>query len=444
MATLQVTIWYHPLSWWIYEYGPVTWWTSYTVESVLSQTSLSLDNCYSTSKGWDQIDLDAIWSDIFDWNDEVDLYQISCPVPLFSHGHIDTLHMRHIQETITDYSAMRGPCPEGFHIPSRSEWEWIASIMTTLNINTWPNWKDKLKMPYAGECDSEGETLGLIWGEYWACNVWLASSGPEVSTLGIWSGYVRTNAWSWRTSWRSVRWLKDSYTEPDSTRVVIEWTLWSAWIFRDQTNWLISITDWTKKYTMMDKNMWATTVDGKWSRYQWGNNYWFPNVSMQSNTTSTKVDASSYWPWNYYYSDKYYIGWDNDRSSTRNDNLRWYVTWPQTTTIDRREPVYYGPEITLLSYEEIIAMAGTDKADDIVAILNEHPEEYYNKLSSEWHMELDSYHTWGKNGYVILYTNDYIMYFWTMTSLWYSCSNTHIWYIPSTWLRDYFCDNEPT
>ena len=88
----------------------------------------------------------------------------------------------------------------------------------------------------------------------------------------------------------------------------------------------------------MDKNLWATAVysdwdtlsqDNMWNMYQWWNNYWFPSTWTISNTSSTQVDASSYWPGNYYSSDTF-ITWSDDWSSVSNNDLWWDTTWTIT------------------------------------------------------------------------------------------------------------------
>ena len=132
----------------------------------------------------------------------------------------------------------------------------------------------------------------------------------------------------------SIRPFKNEYITPDSTWTVIQWTLGSTWIFWNQSEWLISITDWTNWYTIMDKNLGATTVYNDWDTlsetncgkyYQWWNNYWFPRT-WSVTTSSTQVDASTYWPWNYYESN-IFITSSEDRSSVRNNNLWWRETW---------------------------------------------------------------------------------------------------------------------
>mgnify|MGYP003307556149 CR=1 FL=1 len=108
-----------------------------------------------------------------------------------------------------------------------------------------------------------------------------------------------------------------------------------SWIYHNAELWLISLSsNWTDWLTIADKNLGATTVYNDWDTlseancgkyYQWGNNYGFPRTWTVT-TSSTKVNASSYWPWNYYSSNTFITGY-NDWSSTNNANLRWWVTW---------------------------------------------------------------------------------------------------------------------
>ena len=114
----------------------------------------------------------------------------------------------------------------------------------------------------------------------------------------------------------------------------------TAWIYHNATKWVISLSsDWTNWITIADKNLWATQVYNDWDTlsesncgkyYQWWNNYGFP-WTWSVTKSNTVVDASWYWPWNYYSSSTFIIGsnqgyaymWD----SSYNDNLWWWVTW---------------------------------------------------------------------------------------------------------------------
>lgn len=100
----------------------------------------------------------------------------------------------------------------------------------------------------------------------------------------------------------------------------------TPWIYWDEDSWVISFqTSDGVGISIADKDLWATTVlwQGNW--YQWGNNhpreYWVNPV----NTSSTLVDASAYWPWNYYNSSTFILCSEN-RDSPVNNNLWWWTT----------------------------------------------------------------------------------------------------------------------
>lgn len=107
----------------------------------------------------------------------------------------------------------------------------------------------------------------------------------------------------------------------------------TPWIYHNPDLWLISLSlDGNTRMTIADKNLGATTVWNYWDElseancgkfYQRGNNYWFP-FTWATTKSSTTVNASSYWPNNYYSSSTFITGsyWDN----SYNSNLRWYTT----------------------------------------------------------------------------------------------------------------------
>lgn len=251
------------------------------------------------------------------------------------HWHIGTWHM----ESVKDYSAMQGPCPDGFHVPLTTEWQWLKTIMNWLSLTTWSNWRINLHLPFTGYRTQSNAVLYNQGsnGVYWSSSPYGSANPNSARGLGLDSSHVYANDYGRRASGFSVRCFKNSFTIPTSSWTVITWTIWGAWIFRNQTEWIISITsDWTTWYTIQDKNLWATTVynDGDtltqanmWNMYQWWNNYWFPSTWSISKTSSTQVDASNYWPWNYYESDTFIAWWNDDWSSVRNDNLWGGVTW---------------------------------------------------------------------------------------------------------------------
>jgi len=236
-----------------------------------------------------------------------------------------------------DYSAMKWPAPDGFHVPLSTEWQWLKTIMDWLSLTTWDGWRINLHMPFAGYRSSSDASIleRGSHGYYWSSSPSASSSSGRARFLYMYSSKVYADWDTKRSGVHSVRCFKDSYKTPTSSWTVINGTLWWAWIFRDTVNWLISITgDGTTWYTIQDKNLWATTVYNNWdtltqanmwNMYQWWNNYWFPST-WSVTTSSTQVDASSYWPWNYY-SSSTFITESEDWSSVKNDNLRWWVTW---------------------------------------------------------------------------------------------------------------------
>ena len=81
-------------------------------------------------------------------------------------------------------------------------------------------------------------------------------------------------------------------------------------------------------FTIMDRNLWATSNDitspnSYWYYFQWWNNYWFPSNKWPEKIWADKVDASNYWPWNYYENDTYII-WNENWDLSNNNNLWWW------------------------------------------------------------------------------------------------------------------------
>lgn len=233
------------------------------------------------------------------------------------------------------YSDMQWPSPSWFHVPTKSEWEWLISAMSSLWIGDNKSYyKNYLHIPEAWFRDN-GWTRNTGNMMYWTCTpswtyeayIWYQPWYSIGSTL------TRS-----RTYWYPIRSFKDEFVVPDSNWTVLYWTLWWAWIFYNQTEWIISITtNWTTWYTIADKNLWATTVynnwdwlslDNMWWVFQRGNNNCFiSDYYTYPTRSSTAVDTTWYWPWNYYSWDTY-ITSGNDWSSVQNDNLwGWVSQW---------------------------------------------------------------------------------------------------------------------
>ena len=237
-----------------------------------------------------------------------------------------------------DYSAMQWPAPSGFHVPLNTERQDVYNIWTALGEWSSDFWI-ALKLPFAGY---RGYSSADVYrqgfnGNYWSSSRYNTNLAYYLSFSSVGLG---PQSIEYRACGFSVRCFKDSPVVPTSSWTKLYWTsIEAGWIFWSSVDWLISLSsDWTTWITISDKNLWATQVWNSWDTlseancgkyYQWGNNYWFPRTWTIANQSTTQVDVSSYWPWNYYSSDtfiKYNWRWD----TTDNWNLWWWVTWVVT------------------------------------------------------------------------------------------------------------------
>lgn len=278
---------------------------------------------------------------------------------------------------IDDYSAMRWPCPEGFHVPKSSErsavinaWVslWARATSWTTNVT---NFRTYLKLPNIVYL-FPGDWLPWTWWSpqhrfYWGCvQSWSDWSWRYCDALDVVEDYW-WSIWVRRTSsnhWCPVRPFKDKPVVPDSS-----WTILyqnpgdTFWIYHNAILWLISISsDWTTWITIADKNAWATNVYNFWDTitsanwwwlYQWWNNYPF-SINWATTTSSTRVDTTWYGPWNYYSGSTFITGGVNDDwFSPRNCDLWWWVTWVQQKPAKVTE-VYYGSTKIWPKYSQIV------------------------------------------------------------------------------------------
>jgi len=237
----------------------------------------------------------------------------------------------------TTHSDMQWPCPDEFHIPTRTEWKNIHDIWYALGAWDYQSWQwmsNMLKLPMAWCRYSNTET----W-EVWSA--WRYRSCSYVNHY-YWYELTFSSSVNWahdtsRSGWNYIRAFKDNPIVPTSSWTVLyQWT-WSAGIFRDSSLWLISLSsDWTTWITIQDKNLGATTVWNSWDTlseancwnvFQWWNNNPFPwtQSSGTITTSSTAVSVEWYWPWNYYSSNTWITAspW---QLTTDENNLRWWVT----------------------------------------------------------------------------------------------------------------------
>ena len=239
----------------------------------------------------------------------------------------------YIGEYIPNF-ATKWPCPDWFHVPLTTEWATLISTMWSLSSNNYSWYNTKLHMPLWWARTKDYWTVSNQWSVWYYWSNTPRNDFPYVYYRYLSSSYTMPDWADYTNVWFSIRPFKNEFVEPDSTWTAIQWTVWGNGIFWNQTDWLISIIYSTNKITISDKNCWATTVYNSWNTlseancgkyYQWGNNYWFP-YSWSVTTSSTRVNASTYWPWNYYESSTF-ITWTSGWDSSANQNLWWYVTW---------------------------------------------------------------------------------------------------------------------
>ena len=237
-----------------------------------------------------------------------------------------------------DYSAMQWPAPAWYHVPSKNEFDSLIAVLTAWGTTTASNIKSYLKMPMAWyRYWSDAGTLNQWYRfAYWTST---ASSGTAYSVF--WEFWIETST-DRRALGFPIRPFKDTPVIPDGTRTLLntEPLPYNYWIYHNSTLGLISIVYSWWVITIADKNLWATTVYNEWDTlseancwkyYQWWNNYGFAWTGTVT-TSSTQVDASNYWPWNYYSNSTFITVSTSpyDWASVQNDNLWWWVTWVVT------------------------------------------------------------------------------------------------------------------
>ena len=160
---------------------------------------------------------------------------------------------------------------------------------------------------------------------------WTSNTTTEYTTL-------QTNwwlqDWTYAYQWINQDWI--SLVESIKAKCIA-----NATITHDAVNGELTIANGPWSVTIADKNLWATQVwnDGDtlsgancWWYYQRWNNYMFPNMDVSETTittSTTQVDASGYWPENYYSSDTFIKEYYQDWANPQNDNLWWWVVWTE-------------------------------------------------------------------------------------------------------------------
>lgn len=146
------------------------------------------------------------------------------------------------------------------------------------------------------------------------------------SMFGIW-----TVLWLWL----AVHMLPIGWSKADN-EIVPNTYVHEAMVGEINTLTICDPNDGTACITVMDRNLWAETNDitstwSYWYHYQWWNNHWFLSCYEEwctdfpwwESTTDEQVDATLYWPWNWFNSWIWFNG-EDDWSNPSNDNLWWW------------------------------------------------------------------------------------------------------------------------
>lgn len=203
----------------------------------------------------------------------------------------------------------------------------------------------------------------------------------------------------------------------------------TPWIYHNSDLWLISLSsDGSNWITIADKNLWATQVyndgdtlseanSGKY--YQWWNNYGFP-FTWATSRSSTKVNASSYWPWNYYSSSTFITSsassdayWD----SSSNSDLRWWTTWTNVAMQWPCDTWFHIPSKD--NFESLLTVMSSLSLSDLS----------YLKIPNTWYLHWD-WVTRNSTTEIFLFTSTRNSWLYAYTYRWYNNTVTtrYSWY----------------
>lgn len=222
---------------------------------------------------------------------------------------------------------------------------------------------------------------------------------------------------------------KEIYVWTTPVKEVYVWTTkvrpstMPAWIYHNATLGLISLSsDWENWLTIADKNLGATQVWNSWDTlseancgkfYQRWNNYGFPRSGATSVYQNSNVNASTYWP-NNYYSNRRFRWWTNTVywDTSKNNNLWW---WTTDTYTARKWPCDVWWHIP--SYNDLIFVsniAWNSKTDTPARL----------KLPPAW--ELERYDWTLSNNWTryFMWSSDWVSWWerWVYWSIWYTIS----------------------
>lgn len=224
----------------------------------------------------------------------------------------------------------QGPCPNWFHIGTRTEWANVWTIFSNLWLSDKTNFMNYFKAPSTYYLNRSTGTKNT---SYWPVRFWTSTTEVYTSARCMYineKSELAFGATDKPSNWFSIRPFKDEPVVPDLNDWWVQTFDWSsvaswAWIYRNSTLGLISMSsNWDKWITTSDKNLWATNVWDNWLYYQFWNNYWF--TENPSSTYTSTQDATGYWPGNYYNNEHFVKVSSSNWMSQNNNNIWWWKT----------------------------------------------------------------------------------------------------------------------
>jgi len=231
------------------------------------------------------------------------------------------------------------PCPSGWHVPTVTEAMVLVDVLDSLHITTMKH--RTFKMPKAWMLAREDATPPTTYAKVWVWSYFrMATVNLEWQTWwyilnqNFQDPYVNSTTVD-RWDWCTIRPFKNVPVLPDNTWTVIAGSLAWVWVFWNSDLWMITCSaDWQNYITIADKNLWATEVWEWWTAetpancwlyYQYWNNHWFDWTEPSS---TIEVDASEYWPGNYYDDWTFIMSadWDSNHNFEADDHRWWVAT----------------------------------------------------------------------------------------------------------------------
>ena len=115
--------------------------------------------------------------------------------------------------------AMKWPCAEWYHVPSKDEMDTLISIWVSLWVWGWSsgsNCKTMLKMPYSWRRNYK-TNVGLQWSD---AELWCATVYDNYHWYGllIEDSRIITYSSAFKSQWSSIRPFKNEAVQPDDSR----------------------------------------------------------------------------------------------------------------------------------------------------------------------------------------------------------------------------------